>query len=298
MAAQSPSVDRFSVKRFLFAVGVQKIVQTLNALFSESGETWALRGDPLDSDDPRRLFEPPPSKGVGPFDPSDLRWAGEEGSFVDLVSGAGSESEAQPNAPGEPGQSRPASRKAEFTGGPEPEWSPEHEGPARGDTDGADDPQPPGDSTQRPSDIVFLEQVNRVRLDREADVFAGAIADLPEQLVPFLREQLQNEFAKEAFEVSFPQTRLSPAQLSRLLAQRPSPSQEDLQCLFELFQALPALITKKEQRRVFWSLFLSPEVAALELEKRFGLFSLSQQQLAEPRPGLAPGGEEGGVEGN
>lgn len=140
----------------------------------------------------------------------------------------------------------------------------------------------PSEAVTGDSELSFLEVVNRTKLDNKEDILCGDIADLPAELLPLLREELLNNFTKESFEVSFPNPRPSASQIQESL-KRHSPDKQQLQCLFELLQAVHGLITKPAQKQVLWSLLLSPEITGLELEKKFGLFTVSHLKIADPK---------------
>lgn len=236
LSASEPQIKRFSLQRFLFSLGIRKIVQTLNSIYSSHlGHVWTLNEEFLEEGSEIEYIRTQSRLQVAPFDPKNFDWAGDEDSFIDLTSDAMEDSHLADSI----------------------------------------------ESATDNSELAFLEQVNRVKLENRDELLCGNIGELPEELHSFLREELLNNFGKESFQVSFSVPRPSQEQIKEALSQNP-PKKGDLQCLFELFKAVHPMITKPAQNGVFWSLFLSPEITGLELEKHFGLFAVSHVKITGP----------------
>ena len=131
-----------------------------------------------------------------------------------------------------------------------------------------------------------LLEIDDINLENKNDIFdrevflGGKIGDLPEELLGFLREELHSMHSKEAFRVTFPRLPLLPKEAEEILSSF-SPEKEELQHLFEVFRVVGSFATKKEQKKVLWQLFLSPEISSLNLEKKFGFFQPSHLRIVE-----------------
>ena len=130
------------------------------------------------------------------------------------------------------------------------------------------------------SEIDFINTINDTHFTNNSEFLFGKIVDLPEEFYPILRDELFNRFSKESFELVLPEKHMTLEEAKLNLKNNP-PDQDQTRFLFDFFKTINTFITKNEEKKVFWQLFLSPEITCLELEKRYGLFKTSHLKITE-----------------
>ena len=242
MSASDPVITRFALKRFLFSFGIRKIIQARNQIYlTEEQQSWYIKEEFLEPGSEVEYIKEQAKKQIGPFQ-NDYNWMGSDESYIDLTIDNDQENYEKPNME----EDMVDNQNQEFLD----------------------------------SDVSFLEMVNQEKLNKQEDFVFGKIGDLPEEFYPFLREELLNNFSKESYEVIFPSETLTNDEMDKIL-QESNPKKESLQHLFELLKTTHNFITTKDQKRVFWSIYLSPDIGLLQLEKNFGLFAASHLKVTE-----------------
>jgi hypothetical protein len=245
MSASDPEITRYSLKRFLFAFGIRKIIQARNQIYlSPEQSCWLIKEEFLEDGSEVEYIKQQAQKQIEPFK-NNYDWMGSSDTYIDLIHDSNQE------------------ELGDFDNGVL-----EQDGDQKPIEDNLD------------SDISFLEMVNKEKLNKEEDFLFGRLGDLPEELYPFLREELINNFSKESFEVIFPKNPLTTKEMEEVLL-KTNPQRESLQHLFELLKMTHKFITTKEQKKVFWTIYLSPDIGLLQLEKHFGLFVSSHLKVTE-----------------
>lgn len=111
-------------------------------------------------------------------------------------------------------------------------------------------------------------------------VLGGTIDSAPESVLPLIYEELRKLELDVIPEVTFPKEPLSYKEAQAILNSSP-PSSHDLQIFFEIFKALSKFVKKPQEKELLEKLWVSEDIQALELTKKFGLFSLSHVKLLQ-----------------
>ena len=130
------------------------------------------------------------------------------------------------------------------------------------------------------SEIDFINTVNRTDFQGKEDFLFGKISELPEEFFPILKETLFTRFSKESFEIELPELSMTMEDAKFFLKENPA-KEEDVRFLFEFFKTISKFITKKDEKKVLWKLFLSPEISSLELERKYGFFEISHLKITD-----------------
>jgi hypothetical protein len=247
MSASDPEIKRFALKRFFFGFGIRKIIQIRNKIFATSEVyNWKIKEEFLEEGSEVEWLKQRAQIEIAPFDNENLDWMGPTDSYIDLTKTDDT-------------QQYEDLETFDFPSLDENESKPE---------------------IHQDSDVKFLEMVNKEIINKEEDFVFGRIGDLPEEYFPFLRQELINNYSKESYQVLFPEYHLSNVEINEALS-RNELGKKELQTLFELFKITNKFITTNDQKKVFWTLFLSPEISSLQLEKQFGLFNVSHLKITE-----------------
>lgn len=130
------------------------------------------------------------------------------------------------------------------------------------------------------SDILLMKMATQNKDIKRDDFLFGHIQDLPEEYHPILKQELINIFCLETVEIVPPQNPLSNTEAAQIVLEKKT-SREMQQSLFEMFRTVNKFITKSNEKKIFWALFLSPEISSMQLEKQFGLFKPSHLKITE-----------------
>ena len=250
IAASDPAIKKLKVKRFLYNFGIRKIIKIQNSLLQNNPEyCWKVEDQDWSVAD--YIQNKIPTEPVKCFDKLDYSWLNENknddsSNFIDLTNEVISEDMLK---------------------------------------DLEEDNLDQLDSSNNEA-FDFLNQVNNFGLDNQEEIkkntkfFGGNIENLPNELHFVLKKELIADNQSELIKIKFPSKEMTFAEAKNYI-QPNILEKSDFHYLYELLKILPKFILKESQKNLLLKIMNSPEIKTLELQKKFGLLTLSHLKIIQ-----------------